>query len=214
MKTIKIITLFMLMYVGLSAQNEKFTKVMLTNLEKAKTAKEVAEFQDLANSFERIAMAEKSEWTAWYYASYYNFLAGVTETENDKKMQFIEKARKMIDEGLKVKKDETELMVIKVLSYYIEMSIDQMKAMELMPLASGLLEQAKAINPENPRIYLTQAQAVFNTPPAFGGGKEKALPIILLAKEKFDAFIPENQLVPNWGKENCEEILTGCQSEN
>ena len=46
-------------------------------------------------------------------------------------MQFIQKTRKLIDEGLKVKKEETELMVIKVMSYYIEMSIDQTKAMEL-----------------------------------------------------------------------------------
>ena len=199
-------------YMGLNAQSGKFQQAMLSNLEKGKTAKGITELQDIANSFERIAMSEKTQWTPWYYAALYNISASVDEADAEKKMQIITKAHKMVDEGLKIKSDETELMVLKVMCYFMEMSVDQMRAMELMPTAYGLLEQAKSINPENPRIYLTHTEAVYNTPEAFGGGKANALPIVLTAKEKFDKFVLPNQLAPDWGKDRCETILADCQT--
>jgi len=211
MKTIKLISLMMLMYLSLNAQSEKFKNAMLANIEKGKTAQGTTEQQNLANTFERIALSEKNQWTPWYYAALYDISASVSETNLEKKKQIIAHAHKMVDEGLKVKKDETELLVLKVTAYYLEMSVDPARALELMPTTNSLLEQAKAINPENPRIYLTQCEAVYNTPVEFGGGKTNALPIILIAKEKFDKFIADDQLSPNWGKERCEMILADCQ---
>lgn len=194
-----------------TAQNDKFTQAMIGNLEKAKTAQNVSDFQEVANGFERIAVSEKNQWTAWYYAGWYNLIINFQESNVAKKQQFLDQAKKLIDEGLKVKPDESELLVVKVMAYYAEMAINPANAMDLFPKTAELLEKAKSLNANNPRIYLTQAEAIFNMPVEFGGGKEKAQPILQTAKEKFDKFVPENQLSPDWGKERCEMLLAECK---
>lgn len=197
-----------------NARDDKFMQAMLANLEKAKIAKTVPDFQELANSFERIAIAEKTQWIAWYYAAWFNLVANFQEPSVTMRQQFINLAEKQIDEGLKIKPEESELLVIKVMAYYSEMAINQANAMDLFPKTTELLEKAKTLNSGNPRIYLTQAEAVFSMPVEFGGGKEKAKPILVAAKERFNTFIPENQLSPSWGKERCEALLAKCETTN
>ncbi len=201
MKTTILLAGILLSMIPVKAQqNEKFTGAMLIALEQSKTAQTLEDFQDLANRFTRIAEAEMSEWTAWYYAAFYNLVLNFQETAPDRKERYISLAQQQIETGLKVKPEETEFLVIQVMSYYAEMAIDPTKGMTLFGEANALLSQAKSINPDNPRIYLEEAEAIYHMPAEFGGGKEKALPILLLAKEKFDKFVPADQLVSGLGE--------------
>jgi len=187
---------------------------MLSNLELSKTAQNVEDYQQLANSFERIATAEQKEWTAWYYAAFYNLVINFQDSINDRKMKYITIAQQQIDKGLKLKPDETELMVLKVMSYYAEMAVDPMKGMTLSGEANALLDKAKSINPDNPRIYLEEAEAIHGMPVEFGGGFEKAKPLLLLASEKFSKFVPADPLAPDWGKDRCEMLLEETEKEH
>jgi hypothetical protein len=211
--TILIITVLFSTLAG-KAQNEKFNQAMLANIEKSKTATTQADFQDLANNFERIASARKTEWTAWYYAAFYNLVLNFREPDMTKKMKYVTLAEEQIEAGLALKPEETELMVIRVMSYYAEMAIDPAKGMSLLGEANALIDKAKSINPDNPRIYMEQAEAINAMPAEFGGGVEKARPILLLAKEKFDKFVPADQLAPDWGKDRCELLLSGSGKGN
>jgi len=208
MKTTIFIAVIVLSSLQLRAQNEKFVKAMMANIEKGKTANTAADYQDLANNFERIATAEKSEWTPWYYAAFYNLVLNFQEPDASKKTKYLSLARQQIESGLKINPEETELMVLKVMSYYGELAIDPTKGISLLGEANALIDRAKAINPGNPRIYLEQAEAIYNMPVEFGGGKDNAMPILLVAKEKFDTFVPVNQLMPNWGKDRCELLIS------
>jgi hypothetical protein len=207
MKSIVLFVLLSVCLIPVHAQSAKFTNAMLLQLKNAGSAHTADEMQAVANGFARIAEAEKTEWTAWYYAAFYNLMINFQEQDKARKGQFIALAQQQIDRGLSVKPGETELMVLKILSYYSEMSLDPMKAMSLFPEANALIDQAKTLNPDNPRIYLEQAEAIYNMPVEYGGGKESARPILLLAKEKFDKFVPADQLAPNWGKDRCYELL-------
>jgi hypothetical protein len=208
MKTIIIILVSIFAFAqATNAQREKFTAAMTANLEKARKAETVSDLQDLANSFERIAAAEKKEWSAWYYAAFYNLMINFQDSIAERKTKLIDLAQQQIENGLKIKPDETELMVLKVMSYYAEMAIDPMLGMTLMGEANALIDQAKSINPDNPRIYLLQAEAIYNMPAEYGGGKEKARPTLLLAKERFEKFVPADPLAPDWGKDRCESML-------
>ncbi len=208
MKTTIFIAVIVLSSIQLRAQNEKFTRAMMASIEKAKTANTAADLQELANNFERIATAEKSEWTPWYYAAFYNLVLNFQEPDESKKTKYLSLAQRQIESGLQINPEETELMVLKVMSYYGEMAIDPTKGMSLLGEANALMDRARAINPGNPRIYLEQAEAIYNMPVEFGGGKDKAMPLLLVAKEKFDTFVPVNQLVPNWGKDRCELLIS------
>jgi hypothetical protein len=190
-------------------QSNKFNKAMSDNLEKAKSVKSINDLQELANVFTRIAEAEKNEWTPMYYAAFYNLVINFQDSVRERKEKYIALAQKQIESGLKIKPDETEFFVLKIMSFYAEMSIDPMKGMTLLGEANSLISEAKKINPGNPRIYLEEAEAIYNMPVEFGGGKEKALPILLLAKEKFDNFASAGPFSPDWGKDRCELLISG-----
>jgi len=207
MKTLFLIFCACFSICALHAQDDRFTGAMLANLEKWKTASTTENFQQLANAFERIAQAEKTQWTPWYYAAFCNLSVNFKETDPTVKIRFIQLAQKQIDNGLLIRPDETELMVLKIMSYYAEMAMDPMKALTLLGDANDLIEKAKSINPENPRIYLMQAEATYGTPIEYGGGKEKAMPQLLLASEKFSKFVPSDKLSPDWGKDRCESLM-------
>ena len=211
MRTIIIFIALILSALTVNAQRDKFTSAMLSNLELSKNASTIDEFQQLANNFERIAVAEQSEWTAWYYAAFYNLVINFQHSDPERKINYVILARQQLEAGLKLKPEESELILLKVMSYYAEMAIDPMKGVTLFGEANTLLDKAKSINPDNPRIYLEQAETVYGMPVEFGGGKEKALPILLLAKEKFDKFVPADQLAPDWGKDRCGSLLASCQ---
>ncbi len=73
-----------------------------------------------------------------------------------------------------------------------------------------ILKIAIKMNPDNPRIYYLQGESIFNTPPAFGGGKEKAKPLFEKALVLFKTDKPK-PLYPNWGMQRTEEQLAKCQ---
>lgn len=212
-------TLIFLCFLGLTgfslhAQHEKFRSAMLAGLEMSKTAQTLEDYQQLANHFERIANAEKKEWTPWYYAAFYNLVINFQDTDPERKSKYVALAQQQIESGLKLQPEESELMVLKVMSYYAEMAIDPMKGMTLLGEANALIDYAKALNPENPRIYLEQAEAIYAMPVEFGGGKDKALPLLLLAREKFDKFVPADPLTPDWGLDRCEMLLREAEKSN
>jgi hypothetical protein len=209
MKTKTLLAGIFLSIITASGQSGNFSRAMIENLEKAKSSVTLSDYQILANSFARIAEAEKTEWTPWYYAAFYNLVINFEDTDRERKEKYISLAQKQIESGMKLKPDETEFYVLKVMSYYAEMAIDPMKGMTLMSEVNALLNEAKTINPDNPRIYLEEAEAIYNMPPEFGGGKEKAMPIFLVAKEKFVNFTPATPLAPSWGEDRCDMLIEG-----
>jgi hypothetical protein len=214
MKTIVITISCIFMSFIMHAQSDQFKNAMLYNLELSKSARTVENYQELANNFERIATAEQKEWTAWYYSAFYNLIINFQDSVSDRKQKYIAIAQQQIDRGLKLKPGETELMVLKVMSYYVEMAVDPMKGMTLLGEANALLDKAKSIDPDNPRIYLEEAEAIHGMPVEFGGGIEKAKPLLLLAREKFSKFVPADPLAPDWGKDRCDALINIKQEGN
>jgi hypothetical protein len=194
-------------------QDDKFTDAMLNVFERSGSAQTLDEYQETANSFARIAMAEPNEWTPLYYAALNNIMISFMAVSTDQKSKFINLAKSQIEAGLKLKPEETELMVLKILNYYAQMALNPMDAMNMFGEVNALIDHARSLNPDNPRIYLTQAEAVYNMPAEFGGGGEAAKPLLTTAMEKFNRFVPEGPLSPNWGKERCEMLLSQIEKE-
>ena len=55
-----------------SAQNKKYIAIMEKNIAALDTSRANDQLQTLANTFDRIANAEKAEWLPNYYAAYCN----------------------------------------------------------------------------------------------------------------------------------------------
>ena len=65
-----------LMMTATFAQSEKYIKAMEPKVAMLDSNNTVDSWKDLANTFERIAGAEKTQWEPYYYAAYCTLMAG------------------------------------------------------------------------------------------------------------------------------------------
>jgi len=211
LKTMKKVVLTLSLIViatAMFSQNKKYYESMGENLQLYATAQTADDFQKIANQFELIANVEKTEWLPLYYAAHTTILRSFIETDKTKIDAWLDEAQKFIDSAIKIKKDESELYVMQGYLYLSRIGVDPVnRGQKYSYMAIDQLEKAKALNPENPRIFYLRGQNTLNTPEAFGGGKQNALKLFELAKEKFDTFKPVSQISPNWGnKRNLKQI--------
>jgi hypothetical protein len=213
-KVINTIGLFLLltsMNSFAQTSNEKFQQAVLKGRELLKNAKGPEDFVKSANYFERVAQAESKEWLAPYYAAYSNLVAGLTSTDNAVKDQYWDRALIEVDQAAALSNNNSEIYALKGYIQYMKLSVDPQNRLSFMTESAESLATAKSLNPENPRIYLIMGQNTFYTPEAFGGGKEKAKPILEAAAAKFAIFKPANEIEPNWGAERTSELLAQCK---
>ncbi|MDQ6903625.1 MAG: hypothetical protein M3139_11495, partial [Bacteroidota bacterium] len=156
----------------------------------------------LANNFERIGDAEKTQWLPYYYAAYSTIMQGYAEKDNTKKDAIADKAQQLLDkaEGI-IGKENSETDVIKSMIATTHMTVDpQSRYMTYGPAISAALDKSKSLDPTNPRPVLVEAENTFYTPEAYGGGKDAAKKLFDQAKTLDDNFKPETDLSPTWGK--------------
>ena len=208
MKKILLPVLLLIFFFSANAQNEKFVKAMEKNLAMIDTARSLTSFQVIENNFERIANAEKDKWLPYYYSAYLLAISSFVDTVAEQKDVYLDKAEQLISLADSLEPDNSEIYTIKALIAQAKLVVDpQNRWMKYGQLSSNYLNKAKELDPENPRPDFLNGQSVLNTPAQFGGGKDKALPILKSAEEKFNNFKPKSSIHPDWGKESCEQIL-------
>lgn len=191
------------------AQSDRYASAMKKNIAMLDSAMQKGNAKELANNFERIADAEKTQWLPYYYAAYSNILTTYTENDKSKIDAIADKAEELITkaEGL-AGKENSEIDVIKSMIASTHMMVDpQSRYMQYGAASSSNIEKAKALDPTNPRPVYLEAQAKFYTPAAFGGGKDVAKPLFEKALSMFDTFKPETDLHPTWGKAAAQYFL-------
>jgi hypothetical protein len=193
---------------SLFAQDDKYTKAMEENLASMHTLKSNADWQGVANKFERIASMKSGEWLPLYWVSYCYLRMSFEEKELTKKDQLSDQADKFCQKIADLKVENDEIFVLKAYIAQARLSADGMGRWQIEGMNFKTnLEKAKAANPENPRIYLLSGQNIYHTPEGFGGGKANALPLLKQAQEKFATFKPSSVLHPNWGEGNLQHLL-------
>jgi len=193
-------------------QEDRYTTAMLSAIDMMEQVKDPAEFLESAMRFERIARAEKSRWMPYYYASY--SLVSMSYDENDmgKRDQILDRAQELLDEAFELEAEESELYVLQAFLYPSRILVDPMgRGMSYIELMFTALENAKKLNPGNPRAYFLEGVNMLNMPPTMGGGVEAGLPLLEEALLKFDAFANDDPLWPRWGKEATQEELSKLQ---
>lgn len=95
-----------------------------------------------------------------------------------------------------------------------KLGFSPMSGMFLAPKALGLFEEAAKLNPKSPRVLMLYGVHILHTPSFFGGGADKALPILENAVKAAEAEItPKNSWAPRWGKVECYGWLAMTQAE-
>jgi hypothetical protein len=207
-------TFFLLLTVCFSnilfAQSDKYAAAMEKNISMLDSAMQKGNAIELANNFERIGDAEKTQWLAYYYASYCTVMKAFTEEDKTKTDAIADKADQLITKAEEILgKENSETDVVKSMIASAHMMVDpQTRWQQYGQTSSGNIEKAKQLDPTNPRPVFLEGQAKFYTPEAFGGGKAPAKPLFEKALAMFDTFKAETPLHPNWGKAATEYFLS------
>lgn len=195
------------------SQSDKYVAAMKKNLALFDSAKTVEDFTKVANTFERIGDAEKTQWLPYYYAGFTLCMSGWMPAVTDKDANstrinaFCDKAESIATTDA----DKAEILSIRNMSATQQMMVDpQSRWMTYGQAAGKALDNGLKLDPNNPRLYYLKGMSLFGTPPQFGGGKDKAKPVFEKAIQLFkdQKTLP---LYPSWGQKQTEETLAQCQ---
>ena len=210
----KIATLAFLALLGLQAlpQSEKYKAAMQTNISQLDSAVAKNDLTDLANNFERIGDAEKTQWLPYYYAAYCNVMNAYLVTDKSKSDPLADKADALIVKAATLNgKENSEIYVIRSMIASAHMMVDpQTRWQQYGQASSAAITKAKALDPSNPRPVYLEGQTKFYTPESFGGGKAPAKELFTKALQMFDSFKPQSNLDPAWGKMSTQYFLSQC----
>lgn len=208
----KLVFLIFCFYAGIvSGQDSKFLQVMKDALQKLDSAKTLDDMQNSANQFERIAVVETNNWLPYYYASYCHAVMTFLVEKKNVKDDLCDKALVFITKADSLNANNSEIYTMHGFALQTKMLVNPMaRGRTLGPESGRYFNKAIELNPENPRPYYLTGQSLFYTPKQFGGGKEVACPLLEKAVQKYENFIPESNIHPNWGKELAAEIFTKC----
>jgi hypothetical protein len=176
------------------------------------TTRSAAGLTELANSFERIANAEKTQWLPYYYAALClinraNIL--YAEQKLDQIDPLMDKAEPLLLKAEELEKKNAEIYCLKKMFNTGKMMADPMNRYMIYGTAAATaLEIAKSLNPENPRVYLLEGIDKFYTPEEFGGSKTEARELFGEALKKFETFKPASTIHPSWGLNQVQYFLT------
>ena len=189
-------------------QEDAYISTMLATIESMDNASGKEDYLKCASQFERIATAEKSKLLPYYYGANSLIIMSFDETDGNEKDLILDRAQLMLDQAFELAPEESELFTLQAFLYPSRIMVDPMgRGMLYMEKMFQSLATAKALNPENPRIYFLEGVNMLNMPPSMGGGSEAAKPLLEEADAKFKAFQNEDPLWPKWGEEaNLSEL--------
>lgn len=155
----------------------------------------------LANKLNLIAKKYSSDWVTQYYAAYGQIQLSYLETDGGKKDALLDEADTYLKEAVRLLGKETdETHVLGAMIANARISVDgRARYQKYGKVFEEHLDAAKAINPDNPRMYLVKGISKLYTPKMFGGGRKAALPYFQKAEGLFEKEAPGDLSKPYWG---------------
>ena len=197
-----------LLFLTIAIADDKYEQEIKKNLEKIDECKTPNDFIKLANTFERIAVAEKDKWLPYYYSAFVYVLASYTDSSNSRKDIYLDKSDKFNNIADSLQPNNSEIYTLKGMISQARMQVDPMNRWQKYGAdATKSFTKAMEIDTLNPRPEYLIGVGVFFTPKQFGGGPTTAKPILEKSLAKFEKFVPENEIMPKWGKEQVMDYL-------
>jgi hypothetical protein len=215
MKKLIIAAVFLSVSITLFCQSDKYVGAMQKNITAIDTSfKNPANLLTLANNFERIANAEKTQWLAYYYSALCQVNYAFTQMQGNMSAvdAIADKANSLISKADSLQPNNSEISCIKSMIATCHMIVDPMTRWQQYGQEIEM-HNAAAVkqDPANPRPHYLKGENLKGTPEQFGGGCAAAKPELQKALELFNAFKPASELHPNWGKQRVEMLLNECK---
>ena len=205
------------LFTGLHAQDySSYMMVMVKQKKALNMAQSEQDYQNLAESFERIANAQTDQWHPLYYAAFCYINMSLRNNDTGQKENYLDNAQAQIEKALEIYPDESELYVLQGLLYQARIPVNVVqRKIEYSIKARDALNVAKEYNPENPRIYYLMALNALQTPEIYDAATETACANLNTAAEQFTGYRPQHVLSPTWGGERSAQLqVQYCSEKN
>ena len=194
---------------GPAAAPDAFTALMAATIAEQNAAKTPADVQANLAKLERAVAAAPAAWEPRYYQARAYLKLGFAGKDGDAQDKLFDQAEAALNAAKKLAgADQAELLIMQA---YVNQGRIMVSPMTRGAVYTGRVQealgQAKALAPNNPRVYLLLANDLFYRPAFFGGGAEKAKPLYDRAKALFGTFRPATALSPTWGEGNADAAL-------
>lgn len=211
----KITLILAVIFVGFvsMAQKPEYYQAMGESLGQYATCKNVADFQALGNKFEMIANVEKSEWLPLYYhAQCYILMSFIEQGDAAKKDSYLDVAEKSVNKLIEMAPAEAEVFVLQAFYLTGRLVVNPMeRGQEYGGLVGQATGKALALEANNPRAKLMKLQMDMGSAPYMGLDPKSFCPQAKELLASWDNFKPKSPIHPNWGKEQIEGIVKGCE---
>jgi hypothetical protein len=213
MKKTTLFVFAMLIATVLMGGDEKYYQKMGETLSGFTACSSEEDFQNLANKFHVIANVEKEEWLPLYYEAQCYVMIGFMESLSaEEKDSYLDKASSIIDQMNEMAPHEAEIKVLEALYLTGILVVNPpQRAMNTTPLIHAAIGEALAMEPNNPRAIFLRISNEMGTASYFG---EDTAPYCAQAREllqNWDSYTLKSPIHPNWGKEDVQGIVKGCE---
>jgi len=194
------------------ADGPQYQQAMKNAVSQMDSAVAPEQYMQLANTFERIAGVETKEWLPDYYAAYCYAIVAFTEKKDKKGIDdLMDKADALISKADALSPNNSEITTVKGLINSGRIMVDPIsRGKKYGTLANQDYKAAEKLDSLNPRPLFLEGQGLFYTPKMFGGGKERAKPVLATAVTKYKTFKPATDISPNWGQKMAADLLKQC----
>ena len=182
-----------------------YEKAMLPKVQTIEMPKaNLDEYTAQANDFARIGDKEKTLWQPYYYAAFSIIKKGRTLMQQNQLSQLddvAKEAQNYIDKAEVLSPNNAEIFILKKMNHGLKMMVNPMERWQTEGQAAQVaLNEAKKLDPENPRISILEAEDFYYTPEQFGGSKSKGIELFKKALEQFKTYKIKSSVDPNWGQ--------------
>jgi hypothetical protein len=213
MKKLILLALMTTLTVAGFSQSDKYLAAMKRNLAAIDSSfSNPPSMLSLANTFERIADAEKNQWLPYYYAALCQVNYGFMVTDKAQTDNIADKATALINKADSLSPKNSEVSCIKSMIASCHMMVNPMQRyMQYGQESNTEMENAMEQDPTNPRPYLLKGQSLKYTPEQFGGGCKTAKIELQTAIDKFLVYKPASELYPAWGLQRVQQLMKECE---
>ena len=175
------------------------------------TSKMMGSMMKAAANFDIITNKWPEEFATNYYSAYAKAMISYVEKDAKRKDLYLDMADKYYEVAKKIKPENDETYVLGALLANARLVVDGGNRWKKYgEIFDANINAAKAINPNNPRIYHLKGVALFFTPKMFGGGAKNAMEYLEKANGLFATQDTSSVLKPYWGKNRNDVFIAKC----
>ena len=209
MRLIVLLLFFQCSSVALFAQNSTVKQALIKAVAQFNVTGDNFENSNLVTVFEQLAQNNESQkdWVPSYYLSL--IYARLSAKNKNAANEYADKAIIWANKSISIDENDENNCALSM-AYTMKMAVNPfIRWVSYKEKIYNPLDKAKKMNPLNPRIYILEGSLTLNLPKFFGGGCDKAKPILIKAKQLLDNQT-QQQLLPTWGRQHLLKLNKSC----